>query len=79
MNVDGKYFSTSKTTLLADRNSILGTMFSRCHELTKSSDGSYFIDANETYFPVILIFLRGRITDVNQLPKDEEVLLKLRA
>ena len=54
-------------------------MFSRCHELTKSSDGSYFIDADETYFPVILIFLRGRITDVNQLPKDEEVLLKLRA
>ena len=68
MNVDGKYFSTSKTTLQADRNSILETMFSGYHELTKSSDGSYFIDADETYFPVILIFLRGRITDVNELP-----------
>ena len=58
---------------------MLGTMFSGYHELTKSSDGSYFIDADGTYFQTILNFLRGRITDVNELPKDEEVLLKLRA
>ena len=79
LNVGGQYFTTSKTTLLADKNSMLGTMFSRYHELTKSSDGSYFIDADGTYFQTILNFLRGRITDVNELPKDEEVLLKLRA
>ena len=41
LNIGGQYFTTSKTTLLADRNSLLGTMFSRYHELTKSSDGSY--------------------------------------
>ena len=79
LNVGGQYFTTSKTTLLADKNSMLGTMFSRYHELTKSSDGSYFIDADGTYFQTILNFLRGRITDVNELPKDEEVLLKLKA
>ena len=79
LNVGGQYFTTSKTTLLADKNSMLGTMFSGYHELTKSSDGSYFIDADGTYFQTILNFLRGRITDVNELPKDEEVLLKLRA
>ena len=78
LNVGGQYFTTSKTTLLADKNSMLGTMFSGYHELTKSSDGSYFIDADGTYFQTILNFLRGRITDVNELPKDEEVLLKLR-
>ena len=79
LNVGGQYFTTSKTTLLADKNSMLGAMFSGYHELTKSSDGSYFIDADGTYFQTILNFLRGRITDVNELPKDEEVLLKLRA
>ena len=78
LNIGGQYFTTSKTTLLADRNSLLGTMFSRYHELTKSSDGSYFIDADGTYFHIILNFLRGRITDVSELPKDEEVLLKLK-
>ena len=36
------------------------------------------IDADGTYFHIILNFLRGRITDVSELPKDEEVLLKLK-
>ena len=79
LNVGGQYFSTSKTTLLADKNSMLGTMFSGYHEVSKSDDESYFIDADGTYFHIILNFLRGRITDINELPKDEEVLLKLRA
>ena len=79
LNIGGQYFTTSKTTLLADKNSMLGIMFSGYHELTKSGDGSYFIDADGTYFYIILNFLRGRITDVSELPKDEEVLRKLRA
>ena len=79
LNVGGQYFSTSKTTLVADKNSMLGIMFSGYHEFSKSDDGSYFIDADGTYFHIILNFLRGRITDINELPKDEEVLLKLRA
>ena len=79
LNIGGQYFTTSKTTLLADKNSMIGIMFSGYHELTKSADGSYFIDADGTYFHIILNFLRGRITDVSELPKDEEVLLKLRA
>ena len=79
LNIGGQYFTTSKTTLQADKNSMLGTMFSGYQELTKSADGSYFIDADGTYFHIILNFLRGRITDVSELPKDEEVLLKLRA
>ena len=79
LNVGGQYFTTSKATLLADKNSLLGAMFSGYHEVTKSSDGSYFIDADGTYFHIILNFLRGRITDVSELPKDEEALVKLRA
>ena len=78
LNVSGRYFRTSKTTLLADKNSMLGTMFSGYPEVTKSSGGSYFIDVDETYFHIILNFLRGRITDVSELPKDEELLLNLR-
>ena len=79
LNVGGQYFTTSKATLLADKNSVLGAMFSGYHEVTKSSDGSYFIDADGTYFHIILNFLRGRITDVSELPKDEEALVKVRA
>ena len=79
LNVGGQYFTTSKTTLLADKNSMLGAMFSGYHKLTKSGDDSYFIDADGTYFHIILNFLRGRISDVSDLPKDEETLGKLRA
>ena len=38
LNVGGQYFTTSKTTLLADKNSMLGIMFSGYHEVTKSSE-----------------------------------------
>ena len=79
LNIGWQYFTTSKTTLLADGKSMLGTMFSGYHELTKSSDGSYFIDADGTYFQIIQNFLRGTIPDVSEVPKDEEVLLKLKA
>ena len=58
---------------------MLGTIFSGYHEVTKSSDGSYFIDVDGIYFHIILNFLRGRITDVSELPKAEEILLNLRA
>ena len=78
LNVGGHYFTTSETTLLADKNSMLGTMFSGYYKLTKSGDDSCFIDVDGTYFHIILNFLRGRIT-VSELPKDEEVLQNLRA
>lgn len=77
LNVGGKHFTTSKTTLCRYPDSMLGAMFSGQHKLTKYEDGSYFIDADGTHFGIILNYLRGKVTDIHRLPKDKEVLLQL--
>ena len=77
LNVGGQYFTTSKTTLCAEKDSMLAIMFSGYHSLNKSEDGSYFIDADGTHFQTILNYLRGRIKDTCDLPEEIKNLLKL--
>ena len=77
LNVGGQYFTTSKTTLCAEKDSMLAIMFSGYHSLNKSEDGSYFIDADGTHFQTILNYLRGRIKDTCDLPEEKRTLLKL--
>ena len=77
LNVGGQYFTTSKTTLCAERDSMLAIMFSGYHSLNKSEDGSYFIDADGTHFQTILNYLRGRIKDTCDLPEEKNTLFKL--
>ena len=78
LNIGGNYYSTSKSTLFAQRNSMLETMFSGYHKLTKSEDGSYFIDADGKHFGIILNHLRGRIQYATDLLEDRRTLLELR-
>ena len=77
LNVGGQYFTTSKTTLCAEKDSMLAIMFSGYHSLNKSEDGSYFIDADGTHFQTILNYLRGRIKDTCDLPEEKNTLFKL--
>ena len=70
LNIGGNYFTTSRATLCADKDSMLGVMFSGIHHMTKCDDGAYFIDADGTHFRYILNFLRGKIKDTSQLPTD---------
>ena len=77
LNVGGQYFTTSKTTLCAEKDSMLAIMFSGYHSLNKPEDGSYFIDADGTHFQTILNYLRGRIKDTCDLPEEKKTLLKL--
>ena len=70
LNIGGNYFTTSRATLCADKDSMLGVMFSGIHHVTKCDDGAYFIDADGTHFRYILNFLRGKIKDASQLPTD---------
>ena len=77
LNVGGQYFTTSKTTLCAEKDSMLAIMFSGYHSLNKSKDGSYFIDADGTHFQTILNYLRGRIKDTCDLPEEKKTLFKL--
>ena len=78
LDIGGQIYSTSKATLCAKKDSLLATMFSGRHELVKSENGAYFIDADGTYFGIILNYLRGRIQYISDLPDNRNVLLQLR-
>ena len=78
LNIGGNYYSTSKSTLCSQRNSMLAATFSGYHKITKSEDGSYFIDADGKHFDIILNHLRGRIQYATNLPEDRRTLLELR-
>ena len=58
LNVGGQHFTTSLQTLTRDPNSMLAAMFSGRHEL-ETTDGSFFIDRDGTYFRFILNYLRN--------------------
>lgn len=78
LNIGGNYFTTSRATLCADKDSMLGVMFSGIHHVTKCDDGAYFIDADGTHFRYILNFLRGKIKDTSQLPTDLLILHQMK-
>ena len=78
VNIGGVYYSTSRSTLCADKNSMLTAMFSGLHKVETLRDGSYFIDANGKHFGIILDYLRGRIMYSDDLPADKETLQELR-
>mmetsp|Transcript_7564 Transcript_7564/g.14098 ORF Transcript_7564/g.14098 Transcript_7564/m.14098 type:complete len:281 (-) Transcript_7564:1937-2779(-) len=71
LNVGGKHFMTTLSTLLKDPESMLSAMFSGRHVLDTDRDGRYFIDRDGEHFQYLLNFLRQ---DEICLP-DEPVLL----
>ena len=51
LNVGGKIYQTTLSTLLKDPNSMLSAMFSGRHELNQDEeDGAYFIDRDGELF-----------------------------
>jgi len=58
LNVGGKLFETTLTTLRAFPQSKLAILFSERYPLLKDSKGYYFIDRDGTYFGHVLNFLR---------------------
>ena len=50
LNVGGKKFATSKTTLTMYENSMLSSMFSGQYELAKDDEGNVFIDRDGALF-----------------------------
>ena len=71
LDIGGYKCSTSLQTLRAESESMLGTMFSGRHPITKQNDGSVFIDRDGTHFRIILNYLRGGITSNEQLPDNK--------
>lgn len=60
LDVGGKHFSTSLTTLTSVPDSMLSAMFSGRFPLDKDSDQNYFIDRNGEIFGWILDWLRDK-------------------
>ena len=64
INVGGRIFQTTLKTLQKEPESLLASMFSKCFDLKKEDDGSYFIDHDGTHFHHILNYLRaGKLGD----------------
>ena len=78
LNVGGKLYSTSKSTLCSQKDSMLAAMFSGHHKLNKMENGSYFIDADGKHFGIILNYLRGRIVYRTDLLEDRKTLMELK-
>ena len=54
LNVGGRLFTTTRTTLTSEPHSVLGRMFDPTSPLppARTIDGAYFIDANPAIFEV---------------------------
>ena len=58
LNIGGKIFTTSLTTLTQVKGTFFSAMFSGQFNTEPDEDGEYFIDRDSVYFPIILNHLR---------------------
>ena len=73
LDVGGHFFSTSLATLTRDKSSMLAVMFSGRHKMIPTSENTYFIDRDGTYFKYVLNYLRGDLSP-DTLPEDRTIL-----
>jgi len=74
LNVGGKVFCTTLNTLLKQKDSFFGAMFSGRYKIDPDEDGEYFIDRSYTHFDKVLNYLR---TDMVVLPERDEDIKEL--
>jgi hypothetical protein len=65
LNVGGKIFTTSLSTLTMENNTFFSSMFSEEFNTQPDEDGEYFIDRNPEHFHLILDYLRNPTKQVN--------------
>jgi hypothetical protein len=65
LNVGGKIFTTSLSTLTMEKNTYFSSMFSEYFNTQPDEDGEYFIDRNPEHFHLILDYLRNPTKEVN--------------
>lgn len=61
LNVGGKRFFTTRTTLTSDSGSMLAAMFSGRHQVHRDENGFIFIDRDGSLFSYVLNWLRSRV------------------
>jgi uncharacterized protein YjbI with pentapeptide repeats len=74
LNIGGKIFSTTKSTLTRDPNSMLARMFSNDWTSKRDQSGAYLIDRSFEYFSPILYYLRCGKLIINENLNPEGVL-----
>ncbi|XP_066276222.1 uncharacterized protein [Branchiostoma lanceolatum] len=70
LNVGGRHFDTTLSTLLKYEDSMLAAMFSGRHRVAMDKDGRYFIDRDGGLFGHILKFLRQDKMPPSKVVKD---------
>lgn len=76
LDVGGKIFSTTLSTLTRLSDNFFSAMFSGRFPLKLQDDGSLFIDRDAAVFPLVLNFLRGQILNVESMTPAERTALK---
>ena len=63
LNVGGRLFTTTRTTLTSEPDSVLGRMFDPTSSLppARMVDGAFFIDANPNVFEVWQMFVKTTV------------------
>lgn len=74
LNVGGRIFSTTRSTLTKDTSSMLAKMFGEGWQSTTDANGSYLIDRTPEYFAPILNFLRCGVLVIDDGVNPEGVL-----
>lgn len=76
LNVGGRIFVTTKSTLCKDSNSMLAAMFSgEMEPAHKDRQGRFFIDRNGDLFATITSYLRGEPLEVPVLGVRRQALV----
>jgi hypothetical protein len=80
LNVGGRVFVTSRSTLARDRESMLAALVSGVFPVQTDGSGALFIDRDPEYFGQILNFLRDGVidTDANSLAQNRALLREAR-
>jgi len=74
LNVGGRLFATTRSTLTKDKDSMLAKMFGEHWSSTTDANGSYLIDRTPEYFAPILNYLRCGVLVIDDGVNAEGVL-----
>jgi hypothetical protein len=75
LDIGGQKFSTTLFNLKNQKSLYFSTMFSGAIPISPCEDGSYFIDRNPVFFPLVLDFIRGEEIDTEDMTSKELKLL----
>jgi hypothetical protein len=79
LDIGGTKFSTTVLNLKNQKSLYFSTMFSGAIPIQPCQDGSYFIDRNPDFFPLILDYIRGEEIDTEDFTSKELKLLSKEA